>query len=314
MRTVFMGSAPLACRCLEALLSSGEDSVSAVVTQPDRPRGRRLKVAPCAVKVLAAEAGLPILTPARVNTEESLAAIAGFAPEVIVVVAYGQILKPALLGLPPAGCVNLHASLLPRLRGAAPVQWALARGEEVTGMTSMYMNEGMDEGDIIFQESLRIGPDETADSLHDRLAALAGEVLLTTLAALREDRAPRRAQNDDEATYAPKLTRQDGRIDWTMSARAIYNRVRAFTPWPGSYCKCPGDPTAVLKVKRVRVEPAPAAGAAPGEVIGVDAEGPLVGAGVEAVRLLEVQPAGRKTMTGAAYLCGHRLQGGERFG
>jgi len=317
MRIVFMGSAPLACRCLEALLSAERDAIAAVVTPPDRPKGRRLKVAPCAVRVVAGKAGLPVLTPPQVNTPESLAEIAAFSPELIIVVAYGQILRPGLLALPARGCVNMHASLLPAYRGAAPIQWAVARGETVTGVTSMYMNERMDEGDIILQQSLPIGPDETAAALYDRLSDLAGDLLLRTVRALRDGSAPRAAQDHSRATCAPKLSRRDGRIDWTLSAEALYNRFRGFAPWPGTSCTCPGDPDAMLKVMRMRVEsvdPRAAASGAAGEVIALEGDGPLVLAGEGALRFLEVQPAGRKAMTGAAWLRGHRLRLGERFG
>ena len=316
MRIVFIGSAPLACSCLQAVLPNDRYTVAAVVTQPDRPKGRHLKPAPCAVKALAAEAGLPALTPARVNAPEPVGKVAAFSPDLIVVVAYGQILKRALLRLAPLGTVNIHASLLPRYRGAAPIQWAIANGEKTTGATSMFMNERMDAGDIIFQEPMPIQFDDTAGSLHDRMGTLAGSVLLKTLDALQAGTAPRVSQNEEDVIFAPKLTKADGKIDWTRDAVDIYNRIRGFNPWPGACCICPRRKTVALKVLKAGAEglpPGVAGEGPPGEIVELGREGPLVRAGKAGIRLLEVQPAGGKVMDGAAYLCGHRLELGERF-
>jgi len=316
MRIIFTGSAPLACACLKALFQAGQDTIAAVVTQPDRPKGRHLKSSPCAVKALAEESGLPVLAPANVNSPESVESIRALAPDLVVVVAYGQILKSALLNLPPMGCVNIHASLLPHYRGAAPIQWAVANGDDTTGVTSIFMNERMDAGDIIFRESLPIRPDDTAASMHDRIATLGGELLLKTLNALREGNAPRTPQNDADATFAPKLAKADGRIDWTCSAVDIYNRIRGFDPWPGTFCVCPRRKDGLLRVKRAAVEDLPAVAekkGTPGRIVDLGKTGPLVRTGEGALRLLELQPAGGKTMDGNAYLCGHRLAIGEQF-
>jgi len=262
--------------------------------------------------------------------------------DLIVVLAYGQILKREVLALPPQGCVNMHASLLPRYRGAAPIQWAIANGEPVTGVSTMFMNERMDAGDVILQKEVIIGPDDTAGSLHDKLAEEGAVVLSRTLDALREGRVTRTSQVESQATFAPKLSKEDGRIDWTEPAERIYNKVRGFNPWPCCFCEVPelsagrqpgigkrekdsADRRALkiehrtgtgkravrrLRVLRVMIENATASA---GEMIDVTGDGPLVGTGTGAVRLLEVQPEGRNVMNGADYLRGHDLKIGDVF-
>lgn len=316
MRLVFMGSAPLACACLARLFEDGRDTVCAVVTQPDRPKGRHLRVTSCPVTETAREAGLPILSPLKVNDDAFVDELRVFQPDLIVVVAYGQILGRRLLALPPKGAVNVHASLLPKYRGAAPIQWAVASGERVTGVTTMFMNEQMDAGDIILQREVPIDAADTAGTLHDRLADAGAALLAETLEAIRENRAPRRAQNPAEATLAPKLRKVDGRIDWRWPADMIVNRVRGFHPWPGCYAEIPaeagvGDPgtatgrRSLLKVITAAVEPGEGS---PGQVIHINEAGPLVAAGQGAVRLLVVQPEGRTAMSGGAYLHGRPLR------
>jgi methionyl-tRNA formyltransferase len=218
MRIVFMGSAPLACACLRALLDAHADEVAGVVCQPDRPKGRHLKLAACPVGEMVRSMGLPVLTPERVNTPDSIAAIRGLAPDLLTVVAYGQILKKDLLELPPLGCVNIHASLLPQYRGAAPIQWSIACGERETGVTAMYMNERMDAGDMLLQRRIPIGPSDTAGALHDALAREGALALVDVVSRLRGGRLHGEPQDESKATYAPKLEREDGRIDWTLSA------------------------------------------------------------------------------------------------
>lgn len=314
MRVVFIGSAGLSCPSLEALMASEAIEVAAVVTQPDRPRGRRLRTAPCIAKALAESRGVRVLTPARASDPEFVAEVAAIGPDIIVVVAYGQILRTTLLAIPPLGCVNIHASLLPCYRGAAPVQWAIARGETVTGVTSMYMNEGMDEGDIILQAEVPIAAGETAGELESRLADEGSRLLLCTLAALQSGTAPRRPQDADDATYAPKLTKQDGHVDWTSSAGTICDRVRGFNPWPVCWCCMPGagvgQRSPHLRVLKARAEDA---AGVPGTVLAADGDGPLVAAGSGAVRLLEVQPEGRRAMPADAYQRGHGLRAGEKL-
>lgn len=312
IRVVFMGSAELACPTLEALLSLPGVEVVGVVTQPDRPKGRSLRMCACATKVLAAGSDTTVLTPQRVNAQESLASIRALAPDLIVVVAYGQILRAELLGLPPLGCINVHGSLLPKYRGAAPIQWAVARGERESGVTVMYMNAGMDEGDMILKRSIPIGPDETAGSLHDRLAKTGASALVAVVEMLQSGQSlPREAQNPDDATYAPKLSRRDGAIDWSMPSHEIRNRIRGFNPWPACHCVLPdmGDG----KGRRLKVLAADfeRETGRPGEVLDVSGCGPLVATGDGALRLVEVQPEGGKVMRGDAYLRGHSVAVGD---
>ncbi len=310
MRIVFMGSAELACPCLDTLLASAGDEVVGVVTQPDRPRGRSLRLGPCPVRARAAQRGIPVLTPERVNAPESVRAIRALAPDLAVVVAYGQILKPELLGIPPRGCVNLHASLLPKYRGAAPIQWAIARGETRTGVTTMFLNEAMDAGDIIAQVGETIREDDTAGTLQERLARLGADLLARTLDDIRGGRVRRTPQPPAEATFAPKLKKSDGRLDWSRPAVELSNRIRAFTPWPGCYCEFPGARPFLVRVLKARVE---AGQGQLGEILSGAGDGPLVQTGALALRLLELQPEGRKPMSGAAFLCGHPLKAGEQL-
>ncbi|MFH1476938.1 MAG: methionyl-tRNA formyltransferase [Verrucomicrobiota bacterium] len=303
MRIIFMGSAELACPCLDCLLANPADQVVGVVTQPDRPKGRALQVAPCAVRAHVATRGIPIFMPANVNTSDSVAALRALAPDVIVVVAYGQFLKADILNLPPRGLVNVHASLLPKYRGAAPIQWAVANGETETGVTTMFVNARMDAGDIMDRIVEPIRPEDTAGSLHDRLAQCGADLLARTIEALRQGSIRRRSQNEAEATFAPRIKKSDGRMDWRLPATLIHNRVRGFNPWPGCFCELP--PVGVVRVLKSRVEPGRSE--AVGVVLEAVGDGPLIQAGQDALRLLEVQPEGRKIMSGAAFLRGHPL-------
>jgi len=311
MRILFMGSAAFACPSLDVLLADPAADVVGVVSQPDRPKGRSLGVTACPVKGQADRRGIPVLTPERVNDADSLAQIEALRPELIVVVAYGQILRKALRDMPRFGCINVHASLLPRYRGAAPIQWAIARGERVTGVSTMFLNAGMDAGDIILQREAAIEAADTGGSLHDRLAQSGAELLSATVDAIRKGAAPRTAQDEAEATYAPKLKKSDGRIDWGLRAVGLHDRVRAFNPWPGCVCEVPAGAGHFLKVLRARVE---SGSGRPGMVIDIDGEGPLVQTGNGALRLLEVQPDGRKPMSGSAFVRGHAVRVGERVG
>ena len=299
-----MGSAELACPCLDRLLANPADQVVGVVTQPDRPKGRALQVAPCAVRAHVAARGIPVFTPENVNTPESVSALQALAPDVIVVVAYGQFLKAEILNLPPRGCINVHASLLPKYRGAAPIQWAVANGETETGVTTMFVNARMDAGDIIDQLVESIRPEDTAGSLHDRLARCGADLLARTVGALRQGSIRRRPQNEAEATFAPRINKADGRMDWRLPATLLHNRVRGFNPRPGCFCELPT--AGVVRVLKTRVEAGGSASA--GAVLETAGEGPLVQAGQDALRLLEVQPEGRKVMSGAAFLRGHPLK------
>lgn len=303
MRIVFMGSAELSCPSLEGLVSADDVDVVGVVTQPDRPRGRQLKARPGPVKTVASSHGIPVLTPEHVNTQESLDAIRACSPDFIVVIAYGQILSRALLDIPKTDCVNVHTSLLPRYRGAAPIQWAIANGETETGVTTMRVVEALDAGDILLQETAAIGSEQTAGMLHDRLAVMGATLLLRTLVGLLDGSVVPRAQDSDLATYAPRLSKDDGRIDWTLSADEIYNRIRGFHPWPGCTAFVPGQ-SGPVKIHGAKMEKT---AGKPGEVLEASEEGILVAAGSDSIRFVEVQPAGGRRMACAAYLLGHRV-------
>ncbi len=304
MRIVFMASAALACPSLDMLLSNPADEVVAVVTQPDRPKGRGRALCPSLVREHLSDNSIQVLTPVNVNDDSAVAEIASCKPDLIVVVAYGQILKSAVLGAPALGCINVHASLLPRYRGAAPIQWAIANGDAHSGVTTMYMDEGMDEGDIILQQEIAIEDRDTGGILHDKLAAAGAELLGRTVELVRIGEVPRQAQVSADATVARKLTKLDGRIDWTLEAREIYNRVRAFNPWPCCFCCAAGATLKVLSAEMV--ESVDADGSQPGDVLAWDGDGPTVAAGAGAIRLIEVKPEGRKAMAGSAYMRGRQ--------
>jgi methionyl-tRNA formyltransferase len=313
MRIIFIGSADFACASLKRLVSSGIAEVVTVITQPDRPSGRGLGVSSCPLKQCATNLHIPVLTPEKVKAADSIETMRALKPDLLVVVAYGQILSPAVLALPSLGCVNIHGSLLPKYRGAAPIQWAIASGEQVTGVTAMYMNEQMDAGDIILQREMIIASDDTAGSLHDKLAEQGADVLIEAMKTIQDGTAIRIPQAESEATCAPKLSKKDGRIDWTKPAVEIYNRIRGFNPWPGSFCEVAGGSGdesrggLLLKILKAAVEDGHGN---PGEVLSIDGTGPLVATGEEALRLIEVQPEGRKAMSGSAFLHGHGLKKG----
>lgn len=307
MRIVFMGSTDLSCRCVTALLGEPRHTVACIVTQPDRPRGRNLAVTPCLAKAEALAVGVPVLCPEKVNAPESVDAVRRHAPDAIVVASYGQILRRDLLDMPPLGCINVHFSLLPKYRGAAPIQWAIARGDTVTGVTTMRMNERMDAGDILDQTTVAIDPDDTSATLAEKLAPAGAALLSSTLDNLAAGRAVGAPQNETGVTLAPKIHRADGRIGWSQPADDIRNRVRAFNPVPGAFCFLPGAPPLMLKVWAARHEQG---SGQPGTVLDTGAAGPLVATGDGALRLLDVQLEGRKRVDGGAFLRGHPLQNG----
>lgn len=301
MKTVFFGTGEIGLPSLRRLLDAPGVAVVGVVTQPDRASGRGLRMAFSPVKQLALDRGVPVLQPARLRDPAALAEIAALGADLFVVMAYGQIFPQVLLDATALGAMNLHASLLPRHRGAAPVQSALLAGDARSGVTAMWMDAGLDTGDVLLQRGFDIGPDETAGSLHDRLAALAPEVLAEALALIREGRATRIPQDAALATYAPKLNRGSGKVDWTGSASEIARRVRAFHPWPGSSAvfALAGGRTLEAKLHRVAAEE----GTAPA---GAVLEGFLVGCGGGGLlRVLELQAAGGKKLGAADFLRGH---------
>lgn len=324
LRVVFMGTAEVSAVTLRALLDAPATArVVGVVTPPDRPRGRRRQRSPCEVKTLALEAGLPVIDPPRINTDEALAQLHHWQPEVIIAVAYGQILGPSILDLPPLGCLNVHLSCLPALRGAAPVQWAILRGLDESGVTLMRMDRGMDSGEILAQRRVRIDDADTAGALQARLATLGAALLVEKLPDWQAGRLQPQPQDPSRATLAPKLDKAQGEADWMRPADELARCVRAFNPWPGFYTQVPASgnlPAHRLTVHAARAEDtAPADAPPPGTLLPPDAEGnPRVATGHGALRLLEVQPEGRRRMSGADYLRGRplathlRLMGRER--
>ena len=307
LRIVFMGTPDFACPTLTRLIERGED-VIAVVTQPDRPKGRGQKLVPPPVKVIAEEHGIPVLQPLKVRAPEVVAHIRELNPDLIVVVAFGQILPQSLLDIPRHGCINIHASLLPRYRGAAPLNWCLINGETETGITTMMMDAGLDTGDMLVKRSIPIGPDEDAQSLHDRLSLLGADTIDETLVRLMSGTLTREKQDDSLTCYAPMLKKEDGLIDWTREPRQIKNLVRGFTPWPGAYTSLDNK---TLKLYKVSV--AEEAGT-PGEVIAAGKDGILVACGSGSIRIEELQLEGRKRLSAAEFLAGYRLEPGSRLG
>jgi len=304
---VFLGTPEFAVPTLAAMLASGIE-VAAVVTQPDRPAGRGQQPAAPPVKRLAVERGIPVFQPLKIRAPGAVAEVQAQQPDVIVVVGYGQILPAAVFDFPPLGTVNVHASLLPKYRGAAPIQWAIASGETVTGVTTMRIEAGLDTGDILLQSEVTIGPEENAPELSGRLAREGAGLLVETLRGLEaRDIAPRK-QDDAEATYAPLLKRENGRVDWTRPARAIANQVRGFDPWPGAYTRFRDE---LLHLRRVLALDGPAG--APGclEIAGRSLR---VACGEGWLDLVEVQPEGRKRMAAQDFLNGRRPANGEKLG
>jgi methionyl-tRNA formyltransferase len=310
MRIVFMGTAAFAVPSLKALGEAGHQ-VLAVVTQPDRPAGRGQGTRISSVKAVAAEGGLPVLQPEKASQPEFVQELKALSPEVIVVVAYGQILRPTVLEIPPLGCINVHGSLLPELRGAAPIQWAILRGYSETGVTTMFMDPGMDTGDIILQARETISPDDTAGSLAERLAPLGARLLHETLERVERGDAPRRPQASEQATYAPMLKREDGFIDWSQSAEAVRNRIHGCNPSPGATAMREGWPVKLWRAQAVTT--IPSSGDEPGRVVGIEPGGPVVATGCGRVQLLEVQPESRPRLTGDEYVRGYRVTVGTQF-
>ena len=309
MRIVFCGTGEIGLPTLRALAEAGRDEIVGVVSQPDRPAGRDLKPRSSAIKLEAEARGLPVIQPSRMRDPSALEILNGLAPDVMVVAAYGQILPREILSLPRFGCVNLHVSLLPRHRGASPIQSAILAGDLETGVTVMAMDEGLDTGDVLLVSKTKIQDDETAGELHDRLAEMAPPVVLEALRQLAAGTAIRIPQDNAQATSAPKLQKSDGVLDWTQSADELARRVRAMNPWPGAMTRSL-DLDQNLKIHRAR----PVEGSGdPGTVLSAGADGLVVAAGRGALVLDEVQLEGRKKVSGREFLRGYRLGAGGKF-
>lgn len=306
MRLLFMGTPDFAVPTLRKLLSS-RHQVSGVFSQPDRPSGRGRKLALCPVKQLALDSGLPVHQPVRLAPEEWRALVESTA-DVLVVVAYGKILPPWLFTLPPFGAINVHASLLPRYRGAAPIPWAIVRGETRTGVTTMRIDRGMDTGDVLLQKEVEIGEEETSVQLGDRLAVLGADLLAETLDRLEAGKVRPRPQDPRLASYAPMLKKSDGEIDWSQSSWQIFNRVRGFNPWPGAFTR---RSRSLLRILSARPITPTLRKQAAGSLWRWDSKRALVACGEGWLELLEVQPENQRRVAASDFLNGLRLQPGH---
>ena len=312
IRTVFMGTPEFAVPCLKALHESDMCEVVGVYTQPDKPRGRGQKLTPSPVKAWAVEQELPVYQPVKIKTAEDTAKLRSLMPDLVVVVAFGQILSQEILDIPKYGCINVHGSLLPRYRGAAPMQWCVINGEKKTGITTMMMDAGLDTGDMLLKKELSIGPDMTLEEVHDALMEMGAEVLLKTIAELRAGTL-KRVPQVGESNYAPMLTKETGHIDWSKSAQEIHNLVRGLNSWPGAYTGLEGQKFKIWRTK-LTGENAPAEAVA-GTILAADSsQGLKVAAGDgQVLAITELQAPGKKKMETVAYLRGHELPTGSCF-
>ena len=303
MRIVFMGTPDFAVPSLERLIADGHD-IAAVYTQPDKPKNRGMKLTPSPVKEVALAHQIPVVQPQKLREEGVLETLAAYQPELIVVVAYGKLLPKALIDLPPKGCINVHSSLLPKYRGAAPINWVVINGEAETGVTIMDIAEALDAGDIISQAATPIDPNESVETLHDRLAVMGAELLSRTVVSIADGTARRIPQEDSQSTYAPMLSRELSPIDWSRSAREIHNQIRGLTPWPATTMELSGSTFKVYAAE----ETGETTGKPAGTLVGTDKRGICMACGDgKVLRVLELQAPGKKRMKAPDYLRGHPI-------
>jgi methionyl-tRNA formyltransferase len=307
-RAVFMGTPAFAVPCLEAL--SRVADVVLVVTQPDKPQGRGLALAESPVKQLATQRGFPVFQPERARDGRLRDALLQYAPDLALVVAYGKILPADVLAAPRLGCLNVHGSLLPRYRGAAPIQWAIVHGERETGVCLMQMDVGMDTGPVLERRVLAIGENETGGELFERMSRLSGELVESALPRLVAGELRAEPQPAEGASHAPMIKKEDAALDFSQSAQAVHDRARGFYPWPGAYTALAGRR---IKIHVTRLAEREGTLGAPGTVLAADAGGIVVACGAGAVRLLELQLEGKRKMDAGAFLAGHPLEAGQRF-
>ena len=318
LHIIFMGTAELSCASLAVLARDEIFNVVAAVTQPDKPKGRDLKSQPSPVKSLALKLGLPVLQPERARDEKFIAELRALRPDLMVVVAYGQILPQSILDLPRHGCLNVHTSLLPKYRGAAPIQWAIANGDAETGVTIMKMDAGLDTGPIVFQRPAAITASDDSATLHDRLAHLGAELLAQTIPDYIAGKIVPVPQPVEGVSYAAKIKKEDGHIDWHQPAQRIWNRLRAFTPWPGAFTSFNGR---LLKISRGSIaeeiwnkeNPLANLGIKPGTILSAKKKGIIVACGKDFLQITELQREGGRRMNAAEFLAGHPLKAGEKF-
>jgi len=309
-RIIFMGTPDFSIPALQALID-GPDHMVAVVTQPDRARGRSKKLLPPPVKVLSESAGIPVLQPTRIRTPEFEKKLRSFEPDLIIVAAYGRILPSSILNIPPLGCINIHGSLLPRHRGAAPIQWAVLSGDKEAGVTIMQMDVGMDTGDILLPAAIPVEDDDTAGSLFTKLSALGGTALMEALDLLRQDKLYPTKQDNSLATEAGPLKKENGAIDWTLPSSTIHCLIRGMDPWPTAYSFLDGKRFRFFSPELSDIENNSNQEA--GSIIRADRNGLLLATGKGTLLVREIQPEGKKRMSVEAYLCGHSLVSGQKF-
>ncbi len=305
-----MGTPAFAVPSFRALIERGDDVVG-VFCQPDRPSGRGHKLSPCAIKEAATAAGVRVFQPERIKRPEGVAMLRELAPDLVVTAAFGQILSQEILDIPPLGTINVHASLLPKHRGSAPIQWSLIMGDEITGITTMFTDKGMDTGDMLLRRETPIGPRETAGELTDRLALLGAQVLVDTLFALEAGTLKRTPQDPDEATYEPKLSKELGCVDFTQTAREIDLLVRGTTPWPGAFTTLNGETIKLFEVHKIADSPT----GEPGIIIAADEKRGLIVSCADAdIALTQIQMPGARRMRAIEYLRGHHIETGVCLG
>ncbi|WP_196602273.1 methionyl-tRNA formyltransferase [Pectinatus frisingensis] len=302
LRAIFMGTPDFAVPCLAEL--NKLSTIIAVITQPDKKRGRGQKFTPSPVKTFALEHSLPVLQPAKVKDTNFVEKLRELNPDIIIVVAFGQILSQAILDIPPKGCINVHASLLPAYRGAAPIHWSIIRGETLTGVTTMYMDAGLDTGDIILKQSTEISSEMTTNQLHDKLMAIGADLLAKTIKLVQQNNVPRKKQNDSLSSYSPMLNDANCKIDWQKSAQEIHNLVRGLNSWPVAFTFFNGQK---IKIWRTALSSTDIKDSSPGEIIKITHDGFIIATGNGSIKILELQAPNKKRMTAAAYINGHKL-------
>ena len=303
MKVVFMGTPDFAVPCLKTIIDMGHE-VAAVVTQPDRAKGRGNKVIAPPVKILALEHGIKVYQPEKVKAPEVVEQLKEIAPDIIIAVAFGQLLSKQILELPAYGCINVHASLLPQYRGSAPINWCIINGEKTTGVTTMYMDQGLDTGDMILKKEIGIPEDWTAEQLYYSLSELGAQLLCDTLKLIEENKAPRTPQNKEEASYYPMLTKSLGKIDWNKDSSEIINLIRGTYPWPGCYSTYNGK---VFKIFKARAFEKACGDKEPGTVVEVTKTGMVIACGKGCIEVIELQFENEKRMSVEAYLRGHNM-------
>lgn len=309
MKVVFMGTPDFSVPCLQAIIDEGHEVV-AVVTQPDKPKGRGKKMSMPPVKELAIKYDIEVYQPQRVKTDEFVNILKDINPDVIIVVAFGQILSKDILDIPKYGCINVHASLLPKYRGAAPINWVIINGEKTTGVTTMYMDVGLDTGDMILKKEMNIEVDQTAGELHDKMMYVGADVLKDTLRLIENNNAPREKQNDDESSYAPIMDKNLGNINWAKQSEEIYNLIRGTNPWPSAYTKYNDDTMKIWKSEILDKE----SNNKPGTILKVDKEGIQVATGNKILLLKEIQMPGKRRMSVEDYIKGNDIDTNSTLG